>query len=446
MRVRAALFILLVSLGGCSSRKKVGSAISPPINGNRQVGIDPSEVGLSGAVGDVVSGGGSLTAWVKSGPNATDWITFPQAEPWGAYSLLGADASGVLDASTIFQNVINTACASQKVGILAIPPGDFDFKSDLTVCSGLRIVGAGQFNTILHPDDSLGNIGDFITGTNTYQASTEDLSIESTTPRTAGTAITDAGGDCTKGIFGPGFGICASEFSVLRVGMNNQFDGVQIKDSASNVGAWKVYITGPATWSNFSNNNHGAIWMDSEGTTGAYANGGSFFVDQMYLAGNVSNTNTVAIRVQGTDDATITRTESFNFGYELLVDPPSGAFVDALSFGTGTYLDSSLITVAKIAPQAGGVAKQIKFNAVWFASTGSTVDNLYLAGGDAIQVTGCNFFDGQMGVRIQGELTSPSSPISSRGTRHRTSTSGPTARPETSSRATSASAVDRSRA
>jgi hypothetical protein len=81
MRLRSqrilSLVVLLTAALSCSKapHKKLGSALAPPTF--RQVSIDPSVVGLAGAVGEIVSGPGGTLAWVKNGVDATDWQAFP---------------------------------------------------------------------------------------------------------------------------------------------------------------------------------------------------------------------------------------------------------------------------------------------------------------------------------------------------------------------------------
>jgi hypothetical protein len=106
--VTIALVGFVAAGSGCkpAPAKKMGSALAPP--SFRQVGIDPSVVGLAGAVGEIVSGAGSTTAWVKFDVNATDWQAFP------------GTSGGVADGSISTAKLADGSVTAAKVGTGAI--------------------------------------------------------------------------------------------------------------------------------------------------------------------------------------------------------------------------------------------------------------------------------------------------------------------------------------
>jgi len=80
---RALLVLAMVAALGCATtgshpHGRVGAtAIAPPIFQVIPAAMDPSVTGLPAAVGTIVQNSGSLSAWVKTGSDATAWQSFP---------------------------------------------------------------------------------------------------------------------------------------------------------------------------------------------------------------------------------------------------------------------------------------------------------------------------------------------------------------------------------
>jgi hypothetical protein len=127
---------------------------------NRQVGIDPSVVGLAGAVGDVVGGPGGALAYVKYGPNATDWQAFPGTSASGGFGsdtlvpLPNASASNVtalelvtsLTAATagseVSKWVVSLLSAGVQVTAMDVRPGQTLFPNGTVAAPGVAFQGA----------------------------------------------------------------------------------------------------------------------------------------------------------------------------------------------------------------------------------------------------------------------------------------------------------------
>lgn len=71
MKLLRVLIIAAVAAAAC----KPTSPPSHKMMATPDIFLSPS--GRAGAVGEIVSGSGGLTAWVKYGPNPTDWQAFP---------------------------------------------------------------------------------------------------------------------------------------------------------------------------------------------------------------------------------------------------------------------------------------------------------------------------------------------------------------------------------
>jgi hypothetical protein len=126
---RILLFLALLASAGCGdngppTHGKVG-ALAPGQFRTIPASYDPSVTGYPGAVGDIVQNAGSTSAWVRSGPNNTDWQSFPTPSnyPAGDALILSAYRTAVVDLTQ---------------------PGTYAFDMPIVAGSRFAITGTGR--------------------------------------------------------------------------------------------------------------------------------------------------------------------------------------------------------------------------------------------------------------------------------------------------------------
>ncbi len=285
---------------------------------------------------------------------------------------------------------------------MQIPAGSIGLGAGVSIAKpGITWDGWGRRTTRLVA--RTGYNGDLLTYTNSYGSKISNLQFNAQTQRSAGRAIVVKGGDANLKLLNS-FPLDASCLTVQNVDMDLQFSCMAVENNA-----------GPplsAPWIVFVDNGRWRaqggefVRLDASTSPGTAKFGASHFFHKLFMYANPTDANGIAIRITGTGDATFDSCETFGMKNGLMVNPPAGAFVEALRF-TGCFFDSAGASVAKIAPDnSATLCRDIVFNGSWFSAS-LTEHGLYLAtdGVQQVRAVNCTFLNNNgYGVVFGGGL------------------------------------------
>lgn len=151
-------------------------------------------VGATGPTGYAYTGNGSVTpsfqGFVQSGSGAVTRTWQSKAADIFSVKDFGATGNGSTDDSSAIQAAINAAGAAGG-GTVYLPPGTYILGSGISwTYSGIHLVGAGQYSTIIKSNFATGNVISVgSSSTNPSSCSIERMSFRTSVNRSSGAGI-----------------------------------------------------------------------------------------------------------------------------------------------------------------------------------------------------------------------------------------------------------------
>jgi hypothetical protein len=330
--------------------------------------------------------------------------------PGGTYvaTHYGAVGNGIADDSTALAAVIALACANHG-GVFLDGTKTFRVAHALTVaCDGLAIDAGGPSSTWIAVDDSGGAVGDAITFNHTTDCTIRNLTITSTTARTAGWSVVFNGGHVVQ----TGNNATETNGHVEHVVFDNQFSSVNVTDTDPGVpnpgnpggGAWDVFISDSIIRRPAANGI--GIQLDSP------HGGGHHIRDVFYWGKNDGGAKgLVALRIRNSGDFSVIHFSEIQAQRGLVIDPQALGLATA-GFFSHSEFDTNDHEGVLIQPQTGGsagTAQGIDFTDVWSAHNEynyrifGPATNITITGGKSWWATLINIqVDGATWVTLNG--------------------------------------------